>query len=285
MRHSLIPTLALGALAGLAGMGTAAADIVYLVNGGVLEGRVHYENGRVVVEQATGKVYLETSKVDHVEKTKTEMDVYDERLAALKANDAATGEEYAQLARYANEHGMKARGDAMNKKALAIDPENATARVALGYVKFQDRWMTPDDANVARGLVKQDGVWMTPEAKADLLKAEANADAQRERAKAEDAKAEQERLKLERLDRELQLVDAERQRDYYYRFNAPVVILPTGPGTSGVPSTGSPAPKAAPQNMTPPPNNLGGAINPVEVDTPDGTVRLDPSGALIVKKK
>ncbi len=273
------------ALATVVATGTAYADTVYLINGGMLEGRVQYENGRVVVEQPTGKVYIDSAKVDHVEKSKTEMDVYDERLATLKAKDAATAEDYAQLARYAVEHGMKARSEAMNKRALALDPENETARVALGYVRFQDHWMTPDDANVARGLVKHEGIWITPEAKTDLLRAQANADAQRERAKAEDAKAEQERLKNERLDKELQLIDAQRERDYYYRNNPPIVVLPTGPGTVGVPSTGSPAPKAAPQNPTPPPNTFGGVFNPVELDTPDGTVRLDPSGALIVKKK
>ena len=47
MRYSSILTVALAVLA-LTQMGPASADIVYLINGGVLEGRVQYENGRIV---------------------------------------------------------------------------------------------------------------------------------------------------------------------------------------------------------------------------------------------
>jgi hypothetical protein len=284
VRQSIFITLA----AAVFSIGTASADIVYLVNGGVLEGRVRYEDGRIVIEQPTGKVYLDSSKVDRIEKSKTEMDVFEERLADLKKKDAPAADEYTQLARYAMEHGMKARGEQMYKKALTVDSENAAARIALGYVKFQDRWMTPDEANIARGLVKHNDAWVTPEAKADLMKAEVNADAQRARASAEEAKAEQERLRLQRVDKELQLIEADRERlrdDSYYYHNVAPVVLPSGPGTPGTPAQAAPAPVAAPRNPTPPPNNLGGVINPVEVQTPDGTVRLDPSGALIIKKK
>jgi hypothetical protein len=262
--------------------GSASADIVYLVNGGMLEGRVTMEDGRIVIEQPTGKVYLNSSKVDHIEKSRTDMDVYDERFAGLKKNDATTGEDYAQLGIFATEHGMKARAETAYKKAIAVDPDNATARVALGYVKFQDHWMTADDANIARGLVKHNGAWVTPEAKADLMKAESDADAQRSRADAEAAKAEQERLRLERVEKELRLIDAQRdQVPDYWRYNAPVVVIPSGPGTPGKPAAPSPAPQAAPRNTAPPPQTSGGVINPVEITTPEGTTRLDPSGALI----
>ena len=278
MRMHWIALMALCLIAG-----SASADTVYLVNGGMLEGRVTVEDGRIVVEQPTGKVYLDSSKVDRIEKSRTDMDTYDERLAALKKKDAPAAEEYAQLGVFAGEHGMNTRGEAAYKKALAIDPENATARLALGYVKFQDRWMTADDANVARGLVKHNGAWVTPEAKADLMKAESDADAQRARADAEAARAEQERLRLERVEKELRLIDAQRdQTPDYYRYNAPVVVIPTGPGTPGQPAAPSPAPAAAPRNFAPLPQTAGGVINPVVTNTPDGTVRLDPSGALIV---
>jgi hypothetical protein len=81
--------------------GSASADIVYLANGGMLEGRVTMEDGRIVVEQPTGKVYLDSSKVDRIEKSKTDLVVFDERLAKLKKLYAPTGEFYAQLGIFA----------------------------------------------------------------------------------------------------------------------------------------------------------------------------------------
>ena len=260
----------------------AHADSVFLINGGVLEGRVSYEDGRVVVEQATGKVYLDKSKIDHIEKSKTDLDGYDERLALVRAKgDQATADDWASLGQYATDHGMRERGENNFRKAIAIDSNNSAARLALGYVKFQDRWMTPDDANVARGMVKHNGVWITQEAQTDLLKAEGLAKVAKANADAEDAKAEVERLKLERLDKELQAIQSE--REYGPRYNNPYIQnplpLPTGPGTPGVPSTPASAPSkaSAPLPVT--------SIGPMESDTPDTTVRLGPGGSLIVTPK
>ena len=272
-----------------ASVGSALADTVYLTNGNYLEGRVKYEDGRVVVEQPTGKIYLDSSKVDHIDKSKTVLDEFDEKVAAVQAlgNDATAGA-WAQAGRFASEHAMRDRAEKCYFKALAIDSENTTARLALGFEKFQDRWMSSDEANQARGLVKYNGAWVTPEAKADLLRIEAIAQAERARADAEGAKAEQERLKLERLDTELQLIEAERERLRYANDASGGTVYVSRPPSPPPPAAPPPAPShpasapSAPSSMGRPPTT---SFSPLVVDTPDATVRLGTGGNIVVQPK
>jgi hypothetical protein len=278
--QSIVPLIALSAVS------AAFADTVFLANGGMLEGRVTYEDGRIVVEQASGKVFLDKSRVDHIEKGETALDEFDAKFAAVKAkgNDALAGD-WAQVGRFAAEHNMRDRAEKCYFKALALDPDNAVARVALGFEKFQDRWMTSDEANQARGMVKHNGSWVTAEAKADLLKLEAAAQVERARAAAEGARADQERSRTERLDKELQLIEAQREANnvvvggtVYVGAPHPA-HLPAGPGTPGIPSAPVSAPAAA--NHPAPATSF----SPPVVETPDSTVRLGTGGNIIVQPR
>lgn len=239
--------------------GAVNADTVTLVNGNTLEGRVRYENGKIVVEMAGGTVVLDKSKVAEVEEKRTAIHEYHDKFAALKAKkDDATAAEYAALAQFAEDNGLKRFVTDHYRKALSLDPNNEAARKGLGYIKQDGVWMTADEAARARGLVQHNGQWVTPEAKADIEKLRAAADLEK-------AKAETERLKLERLDRELDAAEAARERDrarfeeqqYWDRYLSSAVIVSynrgnrcstyvppvvnTGSGVTGVPSGRGPA--------------------------------------------
>ena len=166
----------------------ARADTIYLTNGGVLEGSVHYEDGKVYIEVANGMVILDESKVDRVEKKKTELDEFDQRIAALKDKTTATAVEYAALGAFAADNGLSSRATDAYKKALSLDPDNAAARAALNYVNVHGAWMTPDEAARANGLVKYNGGWVTLEQRGDLERLHAQAEASR---------AEQDRMEAE----------------------------------------------------------------------------------------
>ena len=113
---------------------TLSADTVHLTNGGTLEGRVRYENGKIILEQPNGMVILDPSRVEFVEKSKTVLDEYDERAAALKAAAQPSADDYVALARFAADRNLKLQAEASYKKALALDAGHAGARIALGFL-------------------------------------------------------------------------------------------------------------------------------------------------------
>jgi len=184
---------------------TLFADTVTLANGNTLEGVVRYEGNKVIIEMAGGVVVLDKSKVIQVEEKRTPLHEFNDKYAALKLNKEATAAEFVALARFAEDNGIKRHSDDLYKKALSLETSNETARKALGYVKQDGEWMTKDDAARARGLVQHEGKWVTPEAKTDIEKIKASAEAEK-------ARAETERLKLERLERELEAAEIERER-------------------------------------------------------------------------
>jgi|GEM_PF-5834887 len=181
------------------------ADTVYLTNGNTLEGRVRYENGRVIVEQSAGEVILDKSKVEHVEKSRTALDDFDDRTRALERKEKPSAQDWGDLAQFAAL--KKLRNQALQSwaKALEADPNFEPAHKALGHVKYEGRWMSPEDANGARGLVRHDGAWITPEAQADIQRMQVEASAER-------ARAESERLQLQRQERAQREAYEERAR-------------------------------------------------------------------------
>ena len=138
--------------------------------------------------------------------------------------------------------------------------------------------MTSDDANVARGLVKHNGAWVTPEALQDLLKAERRCQARAAQKQTwNELKAELEQEKSDRLDKELELIEAERDRLRDYRSDV-LTYLPLLYGPYNYKYGPAPAPAAAPQNKTPPPTTSFGSN---QVTNPDGTTTTLGAGGSI----
>jgi hypothetical protein len=264
-------------IAALAGMALATpvfADTVYLTNGASMEGRARYENGKVVVEQLAGDIIFDESRVEMIDKKRTLLDDYDDKLKALRDNPNSTGADYAALARFCEENGIKRHIEQTYRMAVAKDPDNAEGRLALGYVKYEGVWMTPQRANAAKGLVEHKGAWVTAEAKSDLLRLEAETEANK-------ARAEVERLKLERTERMLEVVEAERDAEFdrrYYR-NSPYTddvvyispgygyrpILGSKPGNHGGKPTPAPQPAFKPIPVGAsmfPPGSVGNSLFP-----------------------
>lgn len=67
------------------------------------------------------------------------------------------------------------------EKVLAVAPDDAEARQALGFVLLDGRWLTEEESYRARGYVKYEGEWMTP-AEAQLAQSSAAADQARREA-------------------------------------------------------------------------------------------------------
>jgi hypothetical protein len=161
---------------------TAAADEVYLKNGGRLTGEVVEDSPtRVVLEAGPGRVTVPRSRVARVVDSASPLERYADRAAALRSNDV---EGWVALGRWAREAGLPTQARRAFEHALRLDPGNEAAHLGLGHVRVAGRWMSEDDSYRARGYVRFDGRWMSPEER-DLLMAErTSADAER-RARAE----------------------------------------------------------------------------------------------------
>ena len=240
----------------------AHADIVYLSNGGVLEGKVRYEGDKVIIEQPNGWITIAADKIDRIETKNSNVQEFDERFDALVKRNAPA-DDFVSLAQFAASVGMNTRAEQAYKKAIAVDPDNAAARQALGFEKFQGQWMTSDDANAARGLIKHNGVWVTPAALQELLKKEKDIELVRVQLDLKRAQAEVERLRAANLDREVALQAGPSSEVEYDYSNAPVFFNRREPEFR---SGGSPtSPVAPPQNKTPPPTH---SFGPIQVPTP-----------------
>jgi hypothetical protein len=174
----LLGTLLLAALA-LPG----AADVVHLKAGGTLEGEVTETENDVIVRLPAGEVRLPRQSVLRIERKPSVMQEYGKRAAALQHDDTAG---HYELGVWARQQGLETQARAHFQTVIALDPNHAGAREALGYRLVEGRWMTEADEMRARGLVFHDGQWMSPEAAAKLKALEAQLEiAKEERRKAE----------------------------------------------------------------------------------------------------
>lgn len=190
----LLPAALLGALLLLA---TAAhADVLTTKDGRRLEGKVVSETPAAVrFQTGAGLVEIPRAQIESLVTGKTKGEV----LAGME-KAAKTAEDFYQAARYAGENGMKAQEKRLMKRVLELDPKHPGANQFHGRVLHKGEWLEPAErdarvraeeeaAMLARGLVRWQDRWVTPEELSHLEKGEelvdgvwmSFADAQRKR--------------------------------------------------------------------------------------------------------
>jgi hypothetical protein len=174
-RSSLLSRAALCALALLLATALARADVVVLTDGRRIEGTVvRDDDEKVVVRTGLGELEFERALVKEIRRGKTARQEFAEREAA-----ARTADDFHALGQWAQGRKLPSLARKAWRRAIALDPDHAAARAALGYVRHEGEWMTPAerDARVrarqeaqrrAQGLVEHEGRWITPEDKARL---------------------------------------------------------------------------------------------------------------------
>jgi hypothetical protein len=158
------------ALAALASSGSLArADTVVLEDGATYDGRVTIVDEGVRVELDFGTVTFERSLVKRIIRSRSRLDVFDDRL------EAAAGDVDAllRLARWSEQHGLERRARDVYRRIVRLEPDHEVARHALGHVRVDGRWLTEDEAKRAAGFVQYGGVWLSPEQVASREKAQA----------------------------------------------------------------------------------------------------------------
>lgn len=163
------------------------ADEVFLKGGAKFSGRITEQTDTMItIDIGDGVVGVAVARVDHIVKGASPLDEYDARAKALQPGDI---EGWRNLGRWAAQQGLSAQSRQAYQNVMAMAPNDAEARQALGFVQLNGQWMTEEDSYRARGYVKSGGEWMTPaEAQAEQAAAasdQARQDAERRANQAE----------------------------------------------------------------------------------------------------
>jgi hypothetical protein len=185
----ILPALLLASLAL-----PAWGDVVHLKTGGSLEGQVVETDDGVIIKLPEGEIRISKDAIARIEKKTSAFEEYQRRAASLKHDDA---DGHFQLGLWAQNHDMKNQAKAHFLTVVALQPDHAQARHALGYRRVGDRWMTEEEEMRARGLVDYKGQWMTPEAAARLQALEAELEVAREKRLAAEAELQKARDQLQ----------------------------------------------------------------------------------------
>ena len=155
-------------LTGVLWGGSARADVLHLKTGGRLEGILVGEGpATLTIDMGSGKLSLPRSSVVRIERKESALAEYRARLASVSRGDVSA---YAELARYATEHGLRSEARIMWARVVSLDPRNVEGHLALGHVLVDGRYVDEDSARQASGMVRFEGSWMTPSEQDSILR-------------------------------------------------------------------------------------------------------------------
>lgn len=138
--------------------GPALADEILLESGGKLVGKARREGADVIVTMPSGEARLKASEVRSITPGRTVFDDLADKLGDLDAKDAAA---HVALGDWCRGKGLSGDARKLWRKAVEIDPDHDEARARLGYIRYEDRWLTPDEYRKARGFVKVGDEWVS----------------------------------------------------------------------------------------------------------------------------
>ena len=163
---------------------SAHAEQVVLKSGGRINGiLLERTSTHVVMQVGPGRLSIPLTSVERVIDGRSPLALFAERAARLSGIDR---EGWLDLGLWAREAGLDTQARECFARVLALDPQNPTARAAVGDVLLNGRWVDADEAYRARGYVRFEGSWMLPEERDELMRDRAlRREEQRARAEAE----------------------------------------------------------------------------------------------------
>lgn len=142
----------------------ARAEIFHLANGGQVEGELlnpdESPRTRYVIRTATGgQLTLESASVDRVESLNPREAEY----AAIRHKYPDTIEGQWELSEWCRENFLNAEREFHLRRIVELDADNEQARRALGYSRINGAWKTQEEAMVDLGKVRYQGRWLYPQ--------------------------------------------------------------------------------------------------------------------------
>lgn len=138
----------------------ASADEVLLKTGGKLVGRAEKTGDEVVVKSPNGEIRLKAADVESITKGRTVWDDYADKLKDADDKDAAA---QVKLGDWCKDQSLVREARKHWARAIEIDPDQADARKRLGFVRYDEKWLTEEQYYRARGFVREGGEWITSE--------------------------------------------------------------------------------------------------------------------------
>ena len=142
----------------------ARADRVVLRGGGQIKGKVQPDPkhpDRVSVLTERGKKPLSFQKAQIVQVV-AEPGPLDDYLTKREATPPAAEAQY-ELGEWCEQHKLPDLAFIHYEAALRDDKTFAPAHRKLGHVRYEERWLTPDERREAQGLIRYKGRWITRE--------------------------------------------------------------------------------------------------------------------------
>lgn len=124
--------------AALLGPWAVLADVVYLKDGGSLEGVVSEENGKIVVRSGSIKMVLEKDRILRIEAKKPPREEYQERLAKVPARDARA---HYNLGLWCLDKRLPSEARDCFVRVLVLDPNHQEAHRNLGHTQRDGQWV------------------------------------------------------------------------------------------------------------------------------------------------
>lgn len=142
----------------------SVGDVFHLASGGQIEGDLLNldENPRekYIIRTTFGaELTLGTKQVQKRVVRKQAEAQYEERVHGL-TNDV---EHHLEIAEWCLQNGLEACREYHMQAVLKLDPNNGTARTALGFMRRGGQWMTPDDIRRRQGYVRYKNTWRLPQ--------------------------------------------------------------------------------------------------------------------------
>ncbi|MBS3733998.1 MAG: hypothetical protein KGY99_03630 [Phycisphaerae bacterium] len=123
--------------------GVAHADKLVLVDGRQFEGTVTEESDTVTIKMDYGRMTFPKDQVEKVILAETPQQTLERKLAKVAARNAAG---LYDVGVWARQEGLEDEAAALFTEVVALDPDHAGAREALGQVRIDGTWQTFDKA-------------------------------------------------------------------------------------------------------------------------------------------
>lgn len=143
----------------------ASAEIFQLYNKGRIEGErigTEQKNGKtlIVIKAESGAIIRLSAEKIEKEVKKPEAELWYEAWLP-KMSDTVEG--HLTMARECKERGLNFEQNHHLLQVIRLDPDNETARRALGFGKIDDKWVRPDIYRQQNGYVRYKEKWWVPQ--------------------------------------------------------------------------------------------------------------------------
>jgi len=180
----------------LMGSVNSFGDTIKLKSGGELQGIVEEKENEITIETGYGTATFKREEVLSIDyNTKSNLEVYYEKYNKIK--DSKNADDFYELAEWAKKNKVTKFLSELYKRTIELSPNHLGARTSLGYILFNDKWLTKNEYMKVKGFVLFKGKWMTP-AEKELIEQEEKEKKLKETIAKEEAKLKQEKEEEEK---------------------------------------------------------------------------------------